>query len=136
MIPCSIHENCCNIYPVIPSIICCSICSITLTRIVHLSIQAAIFHSAREIINILTIANSKKLLIAINTDLLRGRSYGKYISSKINEVIRAILNLFFFFFFLQEDFTHTHTKHKKHEKHKKGENVKKHKTPNKRFSSS
>ena len=79
LIPCIIHENCCNIYPVILSIICFSFCSITLTAVVHLSIQAAIFHSVREIINILTIANSKKLLIVINTDSLRNRSYGKYI---------------------------------------------------------
>ena len=49
------------------------------SAIVHLLIQAAIFHSAREIFSILTIANSKKLLIEINTDSLSIRSYGKYI---------------------------------------------------------
>ena len=41
------------------------------------------------------------------------------ISSNINEVIRAILNLFFFF--LQEDFTHTKsTKRIQANKNKKG----------------
>ena len=33
---------------------------------IHLLIQAAIFHPAREIVNILTIANSKNLLIVIH----------------------------------------------------------------------
>ena len=42
--------------------------SFILTAIVHLSIQATIFHPARETVNILIIANSKKLLIVINTD--------------------------------------------------------------------
>ena len=62
--------------------LCCSICSFILTVIVHLSSQAAIFHPAPEIVNILTIANSNKLLTAINTDSLkeysRNRSYGNY----------------------------------------------------------
>ena len=61
-------------YTIHLSIICCSICSITLPAISHLLIQAAVFHSAREITNILTIANSKKLLAKINTDSLRERS--------------------------------------------------------------
>ena len=45
---------------------------------VHLSNEAAIFHNEGKIVNILTIAKSKKLLIVINADLLRNRSYGKY----------------------------------------------------------
>ena len=45
---------------------------------VHLSNEAAIFHNEGKIVNILTIAKSKKLLIVINTDILRNRSYGKY----------------------------------------------------------
>ena len=49
-----------------------------LTVIVHLSIQGAIVHPAPEIVNMLTIANSNKLFIAINTDSLWNRSYGKY----------------------------------------------------------
>ena len=44
-----------------------------LTAIVHLLIQVAIFHPAPEIVNILIIANSKKLLIVINTDSLIGK---------------------------------------------------------------
>ena len=51
------------------------------------------------------------------------------ISSNINEVIRAILNLFFFFL---QDFSHT----KSTKSVKSVKNVKKHKTPNKWLSSS
>ena len=50
------------------SIICCNICSFILITIVYLSSQAAIFHIAREIVNILTIDKWKKILIVINTD--------------------------------------------------------------------
>ena len=79
-------------------------------------------------------------------------------SSNVNEVTKAILNYFFFsFFFIQEEFTHTKStkstkskkkhkkvknkhkkrkKHKKHKKCKKGKKREKHKTPNKRLSSS
>ena len=40
-----------------------------LTAIVHLSIQTVIFHSAREKVSVLlTIVNTKKYLIVINTD--------------------------------------------------------------------
>ena len=49
---------------------CCNICSFILIAIVHLSNQEAIFHLTSEIVNILTIANSKKMLIVINTDSL------------------------------------------------------------------
>ena len=51
----------CNIYPAVLSIISYSICSFILTAIAHLLTQAAIFHPAREIVNILIIANSTKL---------------------------------------------------------------------------
>ena len=51
----------CNIYPAVLSIISYSICSFILTAIAHLLIQAGIFHLAREIVNILIIANSTKL---------------------------------------------------------------------------
>ena len=71
-IHCSIHKKCCNIHPVVLSIIFPSICSFILTAIVDLLIQAAIFHPARDIVNILIIASSKKLLIVINTDSLTG----------------------------------------------------------------
>ena len=47
-------------------------------KIVHLSIQVTIFHPTDEIGTILNIANSKKLLIVINTDSLRNRSNRKY----------------------------------------------------------
>ena len=40
---------------------------------VNLSNEAAIFHNEGKIVNILTIAKSKKLLIVINADLLRNR---------------------------------------------------------------
>ena len=52
----------------------CSICSFILTAFVHLLTQAAIFHLVLEIVNILTIANSKKLLIVIIIDLLIGHN--------------------------------------------------------------
>ena len=52
----------------------CSICSFILTAFVHLLTQAAIFHLVREIVNILTIANTKKLLIVIIIDLLIGHN--------------------------------------------------------------
>ena len=57
---------------------CYNICSFILIAIVHLSTQGAIFHPASKIVNILTIANSKKRMIVINTDSLRNKSYGKY----------------------------------------------------------
>ena len=44
----------------------------------HSSTKAAIFHPTSKIVNILTIANSKKMLIVINTDSLRDKEYGKY----------------------------------------------------------
>ena len=40
------------------------------TLIDHLSVQAAIFHPARQIVNILT--------LVIKADSLRNESYGKY----------------------------------------------------------
>ena len=52
----------------------CSICSFILTAFVHLLTQAAIFHLVREIVSILTIVNSKKLLIVIIIDLLIGHN--------------------------------------------------------------
>ena len=74
----------------------------------------------------------------------------EYISSKINEVIRAVLNslLFFFFFFLQKDFARTkstkstksikstkkHQKHQKHQQHQKHKKHEKHINANKRIS--
>ena len=72
-IHCGIHENYCNIHPVTLSIISCNIFSFILTVISHLSIQAEIFHSAREIVNKLIIANSKKIMIVININLLRNK---------------------------------------------------------------
>ena len=65
-IHCSIHNNSCNIYPVILTIICCNICLFILKVTVHLSTKAEI----SKIVNILTIGNSKKMLIVINSDSL------------------------------------------------------------------
>ena len=67
-IHCSIHNNSCNIYPVILTIICCNICLFILIATVHLSTKAAI----SEIV-ILTVGNSKKMLIVINSDSLRNK---------------------------------------------------------------
>ena len=67
-IHCSIHKNSCNIYPVILTIICCNICLFILIATVHLSTKAAI----SEIV-ILTVGNSKKMLIVINSDSLRNK---------------------------------------------------------------
>ena len=50
----------------------CSICSVILTAIAHLLIQETIFHPDCEIVNILIIANSKRLLIVKSTDSLIG----------------------------------------------------------------
>ena len=67
-IHCSIHKNSCNIYPVMLTIICCNICLFILIATVHLSTKAAI----SEIV-ILTVGNSKKMLIVINSDSLRNK---------------------------------------------------------------
>ena len=67
-IHCSIHNNSCNICPVILTIICCNICLFILIATVHLSTKAAI----SEIV-ILTVGNSKKMLIVINSDSLRNK---------------------------------------------------------------
>ena len=40
--------------------------------------HTVIFHPAREVVNILTIVNNKKLLIVISTDSFRNRSHSKY----------------------------------------------------------
>ena len=66
---CSIYNNSCNFYPVILTIICCNICLFILIATVHLLTKAVI----RKIINILTIANSNKMLIVINSDSLRNK---------------------------------------------------------------
>ena len=51
---------CCNIHSVsTTTTIFCIIYSFILTAIIHFSIQAEISHPAREIVNILTIANSR-----------------------------------------------------------------------------
>ena len=50
----------------------CSISSVILTAIAHLLIQEAIFNPECEIVNILIIANSKRLLIVKSTDSLIG----------------------------------------------------------------
>ena len=50
----------CNIYPAVLSVIFCSILFI-LTAIAHLLIEAAIFHPAREVVNILITISSTKL---------------------------------------------------------------------------
>ena len=68
-IHCSIHNNSCNIYPVILTIICCNICLFILIATVHLSTKAVI----SKIVNILTIGNSKKILVVINSDSLRNK---------------------------------------------------------------
>ena len=68
-IHCSIHNNSCNIYPVILTITCCNICLFILIATVHLSNKAVI----SKIVNILTIGNSNKMLIAINSDSLRNK---------------------------------------------------------------
>ena len=68
-IHCSIHNNSCNIYPVILTIICCNICLFILIATVHLSTKAVI----SKIVNILTIGNSKKMLIVMNSDSLRNK---------------------------------------------------------------
>ena len=68
-IHCSIHNNSCNIYPVILTIICCNICLFILIATVHLSTKAVI----SKIVNTLTIGNSKKMLIVINSDSLRNK---------------------------------------------------------------
>ena len=68
-IHCSIHNNSCNIYPVILTIICCNICLFILIATVHLSTKAVI----SKIVNILTIGNSKKMLIVTNSDSLRNK---------------------------------------------------------------
>ena len=67
-IHCSIHKNSCNIYPVMLTIICFNICLFILIATVHLSTKAAI----SEIV-ILTVGNSKKMLIVINSDSLRNK---------------------------------------------------------------
>ena len=67
-IHCSIHKNSCNIYPVMLTIICCNIYLFILIATVHLSTKAAI----SEIV-ILTVGNSKKMLIVINSDSLRNK---------------------------------------------------------------
>ena len=67
-IHCSIYNNSCNFYPVILTIICCNICLFILIATVHLSTKAAI----SEIV-ILTVGNSKKMLIVINSDSLRNK---------------------------------------------------------------
>ena len=67
-IHCSIHNNSCNIYPVILTIICCNICLFIQIATVHLSTKAVLIS---KIVNILTIGNSKKMLIVINSDSLR-----------------------------------------------------------------
>ena len=66
---CSIHENSCNIYPVILTIICCNICLFILIATVDLSNKALI----SKIVNIFTIGNSKKMLVVINSDSLRNK---------------------------------------------------------------
>ena len=53
------------------SIICCNICSFIQIIIVYSSTQAGIFHPALKIVNILTIVNSQRMLIVINTESLR-----------------------------------------------------------------
>ena len=68
-IHCSIHNNSCNIYSVILTIICCNICLFILIATVHLSTKAVI----SKIVNILTIGNSKKMLIVMNSDSLRNK---------------------------------------------------------------
>ena len=68
-IHCSIHNNSCNIYPVILTIICCNICLFILIATVHLSTKAVI----SKIVNILIIGNSKKMLIVTNSDSLRNK---------------------------------------------------------------
>ena len=68
-IHCSIHNNSCNICPVILTIICCNICLFILIATVHLSTKAVI----SKIVNILTIGNSKKMLIVMNSDSLRNK---------------------------------------------------------------
>ena len=68
-IHCSIHNNSCNIYPVILTIICCNICLFILMATIHLSTKAVI----SKVVNILTIGNSKKMLIVINSDSLRNK---------------------------------------------------------------
>ena len=68
-IHCSIHNNSCNIYPVILTIICCNICLFILIAAVHLSTKAVII----KIVNILAIGNSKKMLVLINSDSLRNK---------------------------------------------------------------
>ena len=72
-IHCSIHNNSCNIYPVILTIICCNICLFILIATVHLSTKAAISHPTSKIVHILTIGNSKKMFIVLNTDSLRNK---------------------------------------------------------------
>ena len=72
-IHCSIHKNSCNIYPVLLTIICCNIFFILIAT-VHLSTKAVISKT----VNILTIGNSKKMLVVINSDSLRNKQYGKY----------------------------------------------------------
>ena len=67
-IHCSIHNNSCNIYPVILTIICCNICLFILIATVHLSTKAVI----SKIVNILAIGNSKKMVV-INSDSLRNK---------------------------------------------------------------
>ena len=56
----------CNIYPAVLSIIFCGICWFILTAIGHILIEAAVFHPAREVVNILIIVNSVKLNWFIN----------------------------------------------------------------------
>ena len=68
-IHCSIHKNSCKIYPVMLTIICCNICLFILIATVHLSTKAVI----SKIVNILTIGNSKKMLIVMNSDSLRNK---------------------------------------------------------------
>ena len=68
-IHCSIYNNSCNFYPVILTIICCNICLFILIATVHLSTKAVI----SKIVNILTIGNSKKMLIVTNSDSLRNK---------------------------------------------------------------
>ena len=55
------------------SIICCNICSFILIPTVHLSTKPAISHSKSRIVHMLTIGNSKKMLIVVNTDSLRNK---------------------------------------------------------------
>ena len=68
-IHCSIHNNSCNIYPVILTIICCNICLFILIATVHLSAKAVI----SKLVNILTRGSSKKILIVMNSDSLRNK---------------------------------------------------------------